>query len=55
MLVYIYDREEEFHENQEYAYVYQYDDNYEYEEDTKQESPDYEIDYEVTEDSYLVP
>ena len=59
MLVYIYDREEEElrerNEHREHAYVYEYDDNYEYEEeDSTKETNDYEVDYEINEDLYLI-
>ena len=53
MLVYINERDdEEYSTYREYAYVYEYDDNYE--EDTSMESNEYEINYEVNEDEYLV-
>jgi len=57
MLVYINERDDkEFHEHHEYAYVYEYDDDYEYEEDTDSdvETNNYEINYEVGVDDYLV-
>jgi len=54
MLVYIDDRQdEEFNNNHEYAYAYEYDDNYD-EEDSNTEINDYEITYEISEDAYLV-
>jgi len=55
MLVYIDDKDDkEFHEHYEYAYAYEYDDDYDYEEDTNAEVNDYEINYEISEDGYLV-
>jgi len=58
MLVYIDSNKdgEEFNTHREYAYVYEYeyDDKYEYKEDSLIESPDYEIDYEIYDDEYLV-
>ena len=54
MLVYIDNNkdDDEFNTHREYAYVYEYDDNYE--EDSTTESTDYEINYEVAENEYLV-
>ena len=50
MLVYINDKEdEEFNTRREYAYVYEYNDDYPEEENSDVESTDYEIDYEVSE------
>ena len=55
MLVYIDDRDdEEFSTHRAYAYVYEYDDDYDYAEDSNLESNDYEINYEIAEDEYLV-
>ena len=58
MLVYIDDRgDEELESHHEYAYVYEYDYGLDYghEEDSKKESGECEISYEISNDYYLVP
>ena len=55
MLVYHDDKEdEEFISHQEYAYVYEYDDDYGYEEDSDVELNDYEREYDVSVDEFLI-
>ena len=57
MLVYIdiIKDDKELNEHCEYAYVYEYDDDkYDYEEDSNTKLNDYEINYEVEVDEYLV-
>ena len=57
MLVYINDKEdEEFNNNHEYAYAYEYNDynDCDYEEDSSTEVNNYEINYEISDDGYLV-